>query len=299
MAYCTKCGKELQEGDRFCGSCGAPVNGSGGAQKQTPTDGDKNRWILPAILLVLVVAVTLLVARAIWAPQKGTVEPAASSGTQGSAASVPSMAVQETTAPSPEVLEIPAAETASLLLTEIETRSGNADKAVWEPLAAYGDFNGDGDQDLLVLYRDMTDSQCPVKCELWSISPSGKRQMYDDTLYLEVGGNGGSVGIAQREGTTYLVLCWRESNGNGFHNYYRYIPWNSDGSLGDNEYYMERHGGPDIPDRYVLGDSTVEPDEFNEAQGKFDQPYQLDLLQGPAGDVRTFSEMHTYLEGVN
>lgn len=291
MAYCTKCGKELQEGDLFCGSCGAPVNGSGGAQKQTVTGGDKNRWVLLIILLALVVAVTLLAAHAIWAPKESSVE-------NPTVAATPNVAVPETASPSPEVSAFPAAETANQLLTEIETRSGNADKAVWEPLAVYDDFNGDGNQDLLVLYEDMTDGQCPVRCELWSISLSGNRQLYNDTLYLEVGGNGGSVGIAQREGTTYLALCWRESNGNGFHNYYRYIAWDSSDGFGTSDYYMERHGGPDIPDRYVLGDSTVEPDEFNEAQAKFDQQCQMDLLQDPEGDVKTFSEMHTYLEGL-
>lgn len=32
MAYCTKCGAELQEGARFCSKCGAPVYGGGGTE---------------------------------------------------------------------------------------------------------------------------------------------------------------------------------------------------------------------------------------------------------------------------
>ena len=37
MAYCTKCGKEVQEGDTFCHACGAAVTASGqGAAQAAP-----------------------------------------------------------------------------------------------------------------------------------------------------------------------------------------------------------------------------------------------------------------------
>lgn len=36
MAYCTKCGKEVQEGDSFCHACGTPVGKSGQAAPAAP-----------------------------------------------------------------------------------------------------------------------------------------------------------------------------------------------------------------------------------------------------------------------
>ena len=61
--FCSKCGKELHEGDRFCKNCGAPVGGIPvntavqqiNMQNQyeekknltnTRKDGSKNEWII-------------------------------------------------------------------------------------------------------------------------------------------------------------------------------------------------------------------------------------------------------------
>ena len=42
MAYCSKCGAQLNEGDKACGNCGEPVPGASGAYTST---GSNDMWM--------------------------------------------------------------------------------------------------------------------------------------------------------------------------------------------------------------------------------------------------------------
>lgn len=42
MAYCAKCGSQLNEGDKACGNCGEPVQGAAGGNTST---GSNDMWM--------------------------------------------------------------------------------------------------------------------------------------------------------------------------------------------------------------------------------------------------------------
>lgn len=186
---------------------------------------------------------------------------------------------------------------AAEVITEIEKSSGFVSGGTWEPLAAADDFNGDGNTELLAVYETKDSSgTINVMYDVWSLEGKKAVQLESEILYTEAGGNSGAAGIVNAEGRTYLAIVRKEPKGESFDNYYTYIPWSrTESSLEDAWIYMESHGiyGQEEAGRYILGDTKVSKEEFDDRQEDFAAwVYKLDLLEG-AGNagVLTFDEI--------
>lgn len=315
MAFCTKCGKELRDGDRFCFYCGAPVRGANGnsADYENRDREIKNRgnfsnykWIIG------VIAAAVILLAAVFFLMRGGKESdsGAASDIQESLKSVDGTDIMDGTdnqtenksGGEPSVsdqleqkTDYSAETLAAEVIKEIENQSGFVTDSYWEPLAAADDFNGDGVQELLTVYEMKDGAGINVMYDLWSLRESGAQELKSEVLFKEVGGNNGIVGIVMPKGEPLLAVYRYEPEGDIFNNYYTYFSLEGDESaFGDSGYYLECHGNYEQEEqgRYILGDTAVEMSEFNAKYDELTQwMYELDLMEGAKGRVKTFDEM--------
>ena len=175
------------------------------------------------------------------------------------------------------------------VIRTIENRPGYTVDQYWEPMAAYGDYNGDGIRDLLALYMTENSGAYDVVFELWGFE-DGPELLERETLTTLAGGNSCTVGVVNN-GTAYIVIELNFPDGSGFHNFYIYAPWDSDG-FEDPTYYFEHHGNIDTGETWFrIDDVDVSESEFRSRQGAFSawlcgiSPY------GDYLDAMTFSEI--------
>ncbi len=181
------------------------------------------------------------------------------------------------------------------ILDAIEADPDFSSDPVFEPLGAAADFNDDGTWELLAVYESGTD----VCYELWSMPASGPVKLDEGVLFTEVGGNGGTAGIAKDgEGMTYLALERSEPDGDRFYTNYTFTPFAAgESALGDGWVYLECQGtyGDEANGRYILGDTQVEKAEFDQRLNEFARMYTIDILAGAGnGDVMPFDVLRMW-----
>lgn len=183
------------------------------------------------------------------------------------------------------------------VISGIKKQSGFVTDSSWEPLAVLNDFNGDNVKELLAVYEiKKSNGTIAVMYELWTFPETGEIQLKSDVLFLEAGGNSGVVGIVKSGNTNYLAIEQHIPEGDSFHNYYFYEPWNTDtSSLGKSGVYMEGHGtfGEEDQGRYILGDTNVDRSDFEARQKDFSNwLFKINILEGASnGDVMTFDNL--------
>lgn len=187
-------------------------------------------------------------------------------------------------------------EMVSDVIAEIRARSGFVADGSFKPLAAVDDFNGDGTQELLAVYEIESGSGVDVMYDVWSLGNGKNVCLKSELLFWEVGGDSGIVGIAKSDGTAYLAVVVKEPDLDSVCSYYEYVPWDVNESIlnEDAMVYMEFRGNTEQPNynRYILGDTDVDEEEFNRRQNEFEWIYKLDILAGKGNDgVMTFDEV--------
>ena len=74
------------------------------------------------------------------------------------------------------------------------------------PIGCVSDVNGDGNYEFLALYETTEGAGAyNVMYEVWTIRPEGAGQLDQGVLFMEVGGNDGFVGLAEKDGVYYLL----------------------------------------------------------------------------------------------
>lgn len=176
------------------------------------------------------------------------------------------------------------------VIRTIESRPNFKVDQYWEPMAAYGDYNGDGVWELLALYTVEDSGAYDVVFELWGFE-NGPELLEQETVITLVGGNSCTVGAITDGGHGYIAIELSYPTGSGFHDFYIYSPWDDDG-FEDPTYYFEHHGNIDTGEMlYIIDDTEVSKDEFERHHSSFTTwvcwmtPY-VDSL-----DAMTFSEI--------
>lgn len=154
----------------------------------------------------------------------------------------------------------------------------------FEPLGCVDDFDGDGYRDFLAVYQAQAGNGMiyAAYCA-FTFLEDGPKLLKDGVLYQEVGGNGGSLGIAKgRDGSIYLTRFTREPDGDGPHNFYEYELWDSLGETGENIYRMESQWNVDYPEKgtYLLGGKKVDKAAFEASRENYEEMYSIDIVQG-------------------
>ncbi len=154
----------------------------------------------------------------------------------------------------------------------------------FEPLGCLSDFDGDGCEDFLAAYEaEAANGTRYVAYCVFTFLEDGPSLLKDGVLYQEVGGNGGSVGIAKgKDGTIYLTRFTRTPDGNGPHNFYEYEPWDTLGSFESNIFCMESQWNVESPEKgtYLLGSQKVDQSAFESSRANYEDLYLIDLVAG-------------------
>ncbi len=306
MAYCSKCGQELREDDRFCPRCGAPVHT--GPERTTEKKTEYWKYVLTAAVAVLAVAAVALLAvrlsgrpepepepnavleeSAVPSPSQTPVTPEAPAAV--SAEPTPESTPEPTPEPTPE--STPESSSPLDVLYAIEVNPDYVADSPWEPLAVCEDLDRDGVEEVLAVYEMKDGDTVRVVCDLWRLEEL-ICQVGTWDLYTEVGGNSGSAGVAWQGDQAYLALMIQEPAGDSFNDYTRFIPW-AGRDLDEAEIYLECHGtyGEEDSGRYILGDTRVSREDYEAREAEFlPLVYELNLLSGAGNDgVMTFETM--------
>lgn len=174
------------------------------------------------------------------------------------------------------------------VIRTIESRPNFKVDEYWEPMAAYGDYNGDGEKDLLALY---TTDNSDVVFELWNMDDDGPELLEQETIITLAGGNSCTVGAVTVSGPGYIAIEQRSPDGSGIHNFYLYVPWDDDG-FEDPVYYFEFHNNIDTGETlYKVGDEEVSREEFERIHSEFTTWICWMAPYGDSHDAMTFSEI--------
>lgn len=155
----------------------------------------------------------------------------------------------------------------------------------FEPLGCVADFDDDGCQDFLAVYEAIAgNGTYYVAYCVYTLPEDGPKLLTDGVLYQEVGGNGGSLGIAKgKDGSAYLTRFTKEADGSSIHNYYEYIPFWDLGVTENNIYRMESQWDVNTPEQgnYILGGNRVDQEAFDVARGNYMEYYSVNIAVGP------------------
>ncbi len=180
----------------------------------------------------------------------------------------------------------------------IEDSPNYVENYTFEPLGCVDDFDGDGNQELLAMFETKArNGTWGVSYALFTLLEDGPKLLDDGILYQEVGGNGGSVGIAKgKDGAVYLTRFVKQPEGDTMNNQYSYIPWDSVGTPDEaNSYYMEARWtvGEEENGAYILGDTKVDRDKFEKTRGNYTVLYELNIVLGHGNGEQNGADFDT------
>ncbi len=164
-----------------------------------------------------------------------------------------------------------------------------------EPLACQSDENGDGVWELLMVYPCRNDDGLDYVMEkVWLIDGSKSKCVGSGVLFNEIGGNSGTLTLAEKDGDLYVLVKTSEPDGADFNDFYDiYSLAEGEAALGDEYCILSCTGtyGAEDDGEYVIGKEVVDRDEFEDYLDSFDPCYTLDIWAGPDGDVIPFNVM--------
>lgn len=280
---------------------GPPFGGPGFPQKP-----QRPGWVIPLVIVAVVAVVLCGVLGGILIGQRlvldsGSVEQVSASSAIAETKATPEPAPTEAPTPEPAPTEAPTPEPAPTQKPEhtwisvgeclddaidwIEDSPNYVENYTFEPLGCVDDFDGDGNQDFLAEYetKAANGAWC-VSYALFTLTADGPKLLDDGILYQEVGGNGGSVGIAKgKDGAVYLTRFVKQPNGENMNNQYAYIPWNSVGTADEaNSFSLEASWtvGEEESGSYTFDGSKVDRDKFEKSRGNYTMLYELNIAVG-------------------
>lgn len=209
----------------------------------------------------------------------GSSEPSGQTG--GTASSGVSLSGEDAAA-------VPAARTWSVneqideIVAATQSVTGYTESEYMEPLGSATDVDNDGVWEFLEVYetKNASTGMITVRYAAWAMQEGGPVLLASDALFTEVGGNGGYVGIAVRDGANYLVVATDSPDGDGFHKTWRYIPWQG-AALGSGAVEMTADGSYVVAGgSYTVDGASVSQSDLEAAQGQFTEMFHLDIVEG-------------------
>lgn len=194
------------------------------------------------------------------------------------------------------------------ILTKVESTSGFIkENDYYQPLASFTDVDSNGVNELLVLYKVKQKNpggadEFKALYDIYAVNSDGSYSsvVIGQTLYNEVGGNSGTLGIVvDKAKTPYLKLETRSPQGDRFNNTVIYIPWGGNQTKLENEWvYLESHGtyGEEDKGQYILGDQRVDHAAFEARQTEFMSLWtdlNLNSGHGNGGNNMSFSQIRS------
>ncbi len=176
------------------------------------------------------------------------------------------------------------------IAAETKAVAGYYESSYMPPLASATDVDNDGVWEFLEVYetKNASTGATTVRYAAWALQEGGPVLLASDALYLEVGGNGGSIGLTMRDGTCYFIVMTDSPDGDSFHRTWRYIPWEG-ASLGSGETTLTADGTYfQSGGEYTVDGAAVSQSDFNAEQDAFGEMFHMDIVEGHGnGNVMT------------
>lgn len=217
----------------------------------------------------------------------------------------PSPAQQESRADNNQVIEA--------VLRQVEATEGFVQPdSYYQPLASFTDVDGNGTYELLVVYKvkqpsNQSFDEYKALYDVYAVKDGVCTAVTKgNLLYLEVGGNSGTLGLAvDKAKAPYLVVSSSSPQGDRFNNTVRYIPFSRDQrKLEKPELSLEAQGvyGEEDQGSYWVNGSKTGRADFEARQTEFQSLWtDLNLNRGPGngGNNMSFTQireldMNTY-----
>lgn len=199
------------------------------------------------------------------------------------------------------------------VLSQIERTDGFVQPdSYYQPLASFTDIDGNGTYELLVLYKvkqpnDQGNNEFKALYDVYVVKDGACTAVTKgNLLYLEVGGNSGTLGLAvDKAKAPYLVVSSSSPQGDRFNNTVRYIPFSRDQTkLEESALYLESQGvyGEEDQGSYRVNGAKTGKADFEARQTEFQSLWtDLNLNWGPGngGNNMSFTQireldMNTY-----
>ncbi len=199
-----------------------------------------------------------------------------------SSAPVPSAAAAPADTPAPAAVR-PAAQTitgpniVAQIVDDIKAQEGFGSSSGREPLACVTRTAG-GAWLLLAVYEIGENAggydNWYVCADAWLIQNGGAALLGRNQLYQEVDGNGGSLGWAEKDGVTWMVMECNLWEGDRFNDYYVYLPVNEQAGAFGQAVCMEAHGalGEEDYGEYIIDGEYYSREDFDLARGGYSCP---------------------------
>ena len=118
---------------------------------------------------------------------------------------------------------------------------------------------------------------------VWLIDGNGPKCVSSGVLFHEVGGNSGTLSMAQKDGKLYAIIQTRQPDGSSFNDFANIISLKEgEAALGDEMISMNRTGvyGDEDNGQYVIDGGPVSRSEYEGMLNSFDVIYTIDILAG-------------------
>lgn len=199
------------------------------------------------------------------------------------------------------------------VLRQVEATEGFVQPdGYYQPLASFTDMDGNGTYELLVLYKvkqsnDQGNNEFKALYDVYAVKDGVCTAVTKgNLLYLEVGGNSGTLGLAVDQAKNpYLVVSSSSPQGDRFNNTVRYIPFSQDQRVLEGpEMCLESQGvyGEEDQGSYRVNGAQISKAGFDAMQAEFESLWTaLNLNRGPGngGNNMSFTQireldMNTY-----
>ncbi|MBQ8860101.1 MAG: zinc ribbon domain-containing protein [Ruminococcus sp.] len=164
-----------------------------------------------------------------------------------------------------------------------------------ESCAVLTDANADDVYELYVVYNQKIDDIIHAKAEVWSLEPNNKQLLLAETLYTEVGGNTGTLGVYANAGEIFVGVEKGRPDGSGFNDSTIFTPLSKLGNLKTDAIEFTSSGSyaPNSKATYKIDNKTVKESDYNT---QYDAYYELFSIPDNANNsamVMTIDEFLT------
>lgn len=158
------------------------------------------------------------------------------------------------------------------------------------PLASATDVDQDGVWEFLELYetKNASTGAVTVRYAAWALQEGGPVLLASDKLYLEAGGNRGTIGLGFRNGICHLMAGTSCAESDGSQESWVCIPWQG-AVLGTDVLTMAAdESSTGEGSTYTVNGASVSQIEYESAQLSVTEMFHMDLVEGHGnGNVMT------------
>ncbi|MBQ8538806.1 MAG: zinc-ribbon domain-containing protein [Ruminococcus sp.] len=248
MAFCMKCGKEFPDGANFCPACGTKKDDTPNTPNTNVTPKKQRKPLgtggIVAIVAGVALVLVILIGFVIWGivdayydnkyeyeyfysqfdeeafdndivPDDYDIDADIDNGKDDS---------------DKDPLDI-MCDYAGDIVEDITEKANYLPYGLQESCAVLTDADADGIYELYVVYNQKIDGVIHAKAEIWSLEPDNKQLLLSDTLYTEVGGNTGTLGVYAYSGEIFVGVEKSRPDGSGFNDSSVFTPLSTLGNL--------------------------------------------------------------------